>query len=178
MISQREAVYTATHAVLKENKIPFEDKDDISEVMTDTIRGQVHAIICESFKAKKVGFKDTPSNREKLENPAKLSSYSSGVISNWYRKDRRFNGDVAYTPKNPGSRAGQGDPQLKALRALAKQFAGVDEDKSALISTQIDERVLVIQAEKAKKIAVDLSAIPPDLLEELGLSIESNEEAS
>lgn len=172
-MKQSEAVYTATKSVLSENDIHFEDGQDISEVMTDEIRGQVHAIVCESFQQGKVELKDTQSNREKLENPAKMSSYVSGLISNWYRKDKRFNGGVVYTPKNPGSRAGQGDPKLKALRALFKQFNGVDQAKADLLQSQIDERVAEIQAEKAKKIQVDLSALPADLIEELGLSNDS-----
>lgn len=172
-MSQREAVYTATHNVLTENEITFEDGQDISEVVTDTIRSSVHVIVCESFSSGNVEFKDTPSNAEKLANPAKLSSYVSGLISNWYRKDKRFNGNTTYQPKNPGSRAGQGDAQLKALRALFKQFNGVDANKTTLIQEQIDDRVTVIQAEKAKAIKVDLTALPSDLLEELGLSIES-----
>ena len=168
--SQRDAVYTATHSVFTENDVHFEDGMNINDVMTDAIRGAVHAIVCESFSQGEVEFKDTPSNEEKLANPAKLSSYVSGLISNWYRKDKRFNGNTTYTPKNPGSRAGQGDAQLKALRGLSKQFEGVDAEKFALIQSQIEERVSYIQTEKAKKIQVDLSALPADLLEELGLN--------
>jgi len=170
MKTQREAVYTATVNALAESDVHFEDGMNIESVMTDAIRGQVHTIVCEGFSARTVEFKDTPENAEKLANPAKLSSYVSGLISNWYRKDKRFNGNTTYTPKNPGSRAGQGDPQLKALRALSKQFQGVDQAKFDLITAQIEERVKVIQSEKAKQTIVDYSAIPADLLAELGLS--------
>ena len=168
-MSQRDAVYQATHNVLTENGVDFEDGQNIASVMTDEFRGQVHAIVCESFTSGKVSFNDTPSNQEKLNNPSKLSSYVSGLISNWYRKDKRFNGGTTYVPKNPGSRAGQGDAELKALRALHRQFSGVDETKATMIQERIDARLTVIQAEKAKKIAVDLSALPAELIEELGL---------
>jgi hypothetical protein len=170
--SQREAVYTATVNVLGENDVHFEDGMSIDSVMTDAIRASVHEIVCEGFSSGTVEFKDTPENAEKLANPAKLSSYVSGLISNWYRKDKRFNGNTTYTPKNPGSRAGQGDPQLKALRALSKQFQGVDQAKFDLITAQIESRVAAIQSEKAKHTIVDYSAIPADLLAELGLSNE------
>jgi hypothetical protein len=170
-MSQKEAVYTATHSVLSENDIHFEDGMNINDVMTDDIRGAVSAIVCESFSQDNVEFKDTPSNQEKLDNPAKLSSYVSGLISNWYRKDKRFNGNTTYTPKNPGSRAGQGDAQLKALRALFKRFSGVDQAKADLLAAQIEARVSEIHSEKAKKIAFDLSALPADLIEELGLTV-------
>ena len=64
---------------------------------------------------------------------------------------------------------GQGDPQLKALRQLAKQFSGVDEAKAKEINTHIEARIKIVSAEKAKKIDIDLSQIPADLKETLGL---------
>ena len=67
-------------------------------------------------------------------------------------------------------RAGQGDVQLKALRGLYKQYHGVDEKKTTLINAQIEVRLAAIQAERAKKIEVDLSSLPTDLIEELGLT--------
>ena len=169
MMNQKEAVYSATKNVLKENDIHFEDGGNIESVMTDDIRKSVHAIVCESFTAGEVSFQDTPANREKLENPSKLSGYVSGLISNWYRKDKRFNGGTTYTPKNPGSRAGQGDPELKALRALHKQFVGVDQAKADKIQLAIDEKVATIQAAKAKTVEIDYSVLPTDLLEDLGI---------
>lgn len=169
MRTQREAVYSATMNVLKEHGVHFEDGGNIGEVMNDTLRKEVHTIVVEGFKASEIAFKDTPANQEKLSNPSELSSYVSGLISNWYRKDKRFNGNTTYKPKNPGSRVGQGDSELKALRALYKKFEGVDADKAELIKTKIDARVATIQAEKAKSIEVDFSALPADLIEELGL---------
>ena len=119
-MNQREAVYTATKSVLTDAAVKFEDGNNINTVMTEDFRKRVHAIVIESFKSGAVEFKATPSNDAKLANDSELSSYVSGLISNWYRKDKRFNGNTQYTAKNPGSRAGQGDPQLKALRQLAK----------------------------------------------------------
>lgn len=171
-MNQRDAVYNATMSVLSENGVEFEDFGQINEVMTKELREQVHTIVCESFTSGKVSFQDTPANKEKLSNPTKLSSYVSGLISNWYRKDKRFNGNTVYTPKNPGSRAGQGDPQLKALRALHKQYSGVDADQAAKIQTAIDTRVSEIQAEKAKANPIDLSVLDPELLADLGIDQE------
>src|SRR5665213_1962213 len=47
--------------------------------------------------------------------------YVPGMVSNWIRKDLRLNGGEKYETKNPGSRAGQGDDQLKNLKALKAQ---------------------------------------------------------
>ena len=169
MRNQREAVYAATHSVLSDAGIDFEDGNNISDVMTQDLRGKVHAIVCESFRQGEVSFKETSANTEKMENDTKLKSYVSGLISNWFRKDKRFNGNTVYQPKNPGSRAGQGDATLKALRGLHKQFSGVDDDKAALIQTQINERLSIIASERAKKVTVDLSVLSPELLAELGI---------
>ena len=166
-MNQREAVYSATHSVLSDAGVHFEDFGQISDVMTKELRDKVHAIVCESFRQGEVSFKDTASNREKMSSDSKLNTYVSGLISNWYRKDKRFNGNTTYQPKNPGSRAGQGDAQLKALRGLKRKFAGTE--KESIIDAQINERLEAIQTERAKKIEVDLSVLPEGLAEELGL---------
>ncbi len=136
--------------------------------MTDELRSSITAIIVESFKAGEVEFKDTPANKEKLANDSKLKSYVSGLVSNWFRKDKRFNGNTTYKAANPGSRAGQGDSQMKNLRLLKKQFEAAGKD-SADIDSAISKRATEIKASKAKDINVDLNEIPAELKETLGL---------
>lgn len=166
--SQRDAVYAATVAVLSDAGIQFEDGMDVETVMSKDLRGSIAAIMFEGFKAGTISLEDTPSNREKLASPAKLNTYVSGVVSNWFRKDTRLNGGEKYVAKNPGSRAGATDPQLKALRQLFGQFKGTE--KETIIQAQIDARLATINAEKAKKVTVDISALPADLVEKLGLN--------
>lgn len=171
-MKQRDAVYNAVTSVLSDNDIHFEDGMNATDLLTKEFRSSVHTIVTEGFSSGSIEFADTPANQAKLADPSKLSSYVSGLISNWFRKDMRLNGNVKYTPKNPGSRVGSTDPQLKALRQLAKQFSGVDETKFTKIQGEIDIRVAAIQAERAKKVAIDYSVLPTDLIENLGLSIE------
>jgi hypothetical protein len=169
-VSQREAVYSAITSTFTENQVDFEDGQNVSEVLTDDMRASVHQILCEGFKRGDVAFEDTPSNREKLASDSKLNSYVSGLISNWVRKDTRFNGNTKYVAKNPGSRAGQGDSKLKTLRALKKQFVGTP--KESAIDSHITKRVEEIQAERAKSTeltAEQIAMIPSDLREKLGL---------
>src|SRR5271157_5995691 len=109
VISQREAVYNSIVLVLATASIEFKDGMSIDGLLTKDLRTQVHALVVDGFKSGEVEFEKTPSNAEKLASEAKLNSYVSGLISNWVRKDKRFNGNVTYVPKNPGSRAGQGD---------------------------------------------------------------------
>ena len=173
-MNQREAVYQAIHSVLTDGEIEFEDGGNVSEVLTKEMRENVHQIVVEGFRTGKVEFESTPANAEKLKTPSKLNSYVSGLISNWIRKDKRFNGNMSYVPKNPGSRAGQGDEQLKTLRALKRQFAGTA--KEAEIDVHIDKRVEELRAAKAQTTVITkeaLRSVPTDLLESLGLSEES-----
>jgi hypothetical protein len=166
-MKQKDAVYNAVTSVIKNSGKKFENGMNVQTIMSDTERDSVHAIIATGFKEGTISLEDTPSNREKLVSEAKLNQYVSGVISNWVRKDPRMNGNTKYVAKNPGSRAGSSDPQLKALRQLATQFKGTD--KEALIKKQIETRSAALSAEKAKQIKVDTSVLPADLLASLGI---------
>lgn len=145
----------------------FEDGMNVDAVISDNMRKSIIDIVCAGFSKGEVELKDTPSNREKLANPTKLRGYVGGLVSNWFRKDERLNGDTKYAIKNPGSRAGSTDPQLKALRALAVQFKGTP--KETIIKSQIEARQSAIAKEKASKVVVDISALSAELVEQLGL---------
>ena len=159
MKSQKEAVYSATMSVLTEKGISFEDGQNIGDVMTKEIRESIQAIVCEGFRNSEVEFRQTDSNSSKLTDRAKLSSYVSGLVNNWFRKDKRFNGNTTYVAKNPGSRVS--DPKLKALKMLLKKFEGTE--KSALIQTEITKLEAEHQAAKAKEVEVDMSQVPAEL---------------
>jgi len=87
----------------------------------------------------------------------KLTSYVSGLVSNWLRKDKRMNGNVAYVAKNPGTRTGAGDEALKAMRTLLS--ATTDEEARAEIQVEIDKRVGEL---KPKKV-INVDALPESL---------------
>jgi hypothetical protein len=168
-MKQREAVYAAVKNVFADAGVSFEDGQNANELMTEELRKSVHSIVIESFKTGTVEFKETNSNQEKLTDASKLNSYVSGLISNWLRKDRRLNGNVSYTAKNPGSRVGSTDPQIKALRQLWKQFSGKDEAKAAEIKICLDKRIAEVQVTKAKAIKIDTTVLPEDLIKSLGI---------
>ncbi len=170
-MKQRDAVYNAITSVLKDSGVHFEDGTDVSPLLTKELRGKVHAIVAEGFTSGTIEFDPTAANQAKLADEAKLNAYVSGLISNWVRKDKRFNGGVSYVAKNPGSRMGSSDDQLKTLRALRKQFAGTE--KETIISEQIDRRVAELRAATAKKPTVSaeqLASLPSDVLEALNIS--------
>lgn len=152
-MTQKTAVFAAITGVLTEAQIKFEEGMNVATVMTKELRGQVNAILCESFRAGKIDL-------DKEYTDAELKNYVSGLQSNWIRKDNRLNGGVKYIAKNPGSRAGSGDPELKALRALLSTQTS-DEARSE-IQGYIDAKVESIQASKVKS-NVDFSALPEEL---------------
>lgn len=169
-MKQRDAVYNAVVNVLTNAGVAFEDGMDASSFLTKELRSQVQEQVAQGFANGTIDFDDSPSNQAKLRDDSKLLAYVSGLISNWLRKDRRLNGNVTYSPKNPGSRAGQGDEQLRTLRALHRQFVGVDDEKADTIKQHIDARIEEIRAANALNTKVDVSTLSPELIASLGLN--------
>jgi hypothetical protein len=91
------------------------------------------------------------------------AKYVPGMVSNWLRKDLRLNGGEKYATKNPGSRMGSGDEQLKNLKALKS----LHPEHSAAIDEQIAVRLAEIAPKKT--VTVDLDKIPEALRAQLGL---------
>ena len=151
--NQKEAVYNAIRSVLAENNISFEDGSDVSTYMTREYRAVVNQILFEGFRAGNIEL-----DREFTD--TELKSYVSGLQSNWIRKDKRLNGNTQYVAKNPGSRAGAGDAQLKAMRALLATLS--DAGDRAEVETAIAQRVAEIDASKPKA-QVDVSKLPDAL---------------
>lgn len=165
-MKQKEAVFTAINHVLSENQVSFESGLDVSTLLTKEIRSQVTNILVNQFQSNEVDM-DTNFAANTVTNTPKLRAYVSGLISNWVRKDTRLNGNIAYVPKNPGSRKGSGDPQLKALRALHGQATN-DADR-AEIQGFIEARITELQVAKATTAKLDVSLLPEALVAKLNL---------
>jgi len=167
-MKQREAVYSATINALQESGIKFEKGMDVNKVMTKDIRTKIISIVEAGFKAGTVTFKDNVGNNEKMSDPSKLHAYVIGLVNNWHRKDKELNGGTQYAPKNPGSRTGLQDQQLKALRAVRTQFADQPE-KLAKIQEAIDSRIVTLKMGKATKVSFNSADLPTELAEALGI---------
>jgi len=159
---QKDAVYLAITNVLESNGIPFEDGMDIKTLMSKELRAQVSQVLCQGFTNGTIDYAgEVPTDSD-------LKEYVGGLISNWVRKDPRFNGNTKYVAKNPGSRAGQGDEQLKNLKLyLATKTDPADK---AEVQKYIDARVAELAAEKAKSVEIDTSALPEALRSKFGIS--------
>jgi len=144
-VNQKEATYNAICAVTG-----FKG-EGVLEISKEQ-RAQVNMILFEGFKSGKIELDREFTDQE-------LKSYVSGLQSNWIRKDKRLNGGIKYEAKSPGSRAGSGDPSLKAMRTLLSTLT-TDADK-AEVQAHIDARIAELNVAKAP--TIDYSALPPVL---------------
>lgn len=153
--SQKDAVFNAIKSVLEANNIHFEEGSSAGSLMTKELRAEVNSTLVEGFQSGSIEL-DSPKTEKELK------AYASGLQSNWLKKDKRLNGGVAYMPKNPGSRTGQNDPQIKALRALLS--TKTDPAEIEEIQGYIDQRLEVLAAnKKTKSVTVDFTALPEEL---------------
>lgn len=113
------------------------------------------------------GFRNGEIELDREYDDSELKAYVSGLQSNWLRKDKRLNGGVMYTPKNPGSRVGGGDAQLKALRTLQKMQT--DPAKILEIQAFIDKRLAEIKP-AATTVSVNVEDLPEELRSKYGVS--------
>lgn len=169
MVNQKQGVYDAVVAYCEEHNIHFED--GIKVEFTKEQRSAVVEMVTQALIAGEIEFSD--SAKAKHDTEAKKRTYCNGLVSNWLRKDTRLNGDTVYQIKNPGSRAGQGDEQLKNLKLLLKTID--DDAQKEKVQEAIDTRVEELKAEKLGKVEINYDAIPDTLKEALGLNAEVEE---
>jgi hypothetical protein len=142
-VSQKQAVFSAVTNVCSPN-------DDGSFTPTKEQRAQVNLILFEGFKAGTI-------ECEREYTDSELKAYVSGLQSNWLRKDKTLNGGVQYVAKNPGSRAGSTDPQIKAMRLLLSTKS--EPSERAEIQAFIDKRVAEIKPAKSTELTAEQIAV-------------------
>lgn len=152
--TQKDAVYSAITSVLTEHNIVVDETLNINAVMTRELRSQVNQILFEGFKAGSIKL-------DKDFTDSELKAYISGLQSNYLRKDKRLNGGTKYIAQNPGSRVGVSDPSLKAMRALLSTLTS--ESDKLEVQAAIDSRLSEINALKAKKVSINIDALPASL---------------
>ena len=145
-MTQGEAVFQAVRTIFTEGKVPPTTE------WSNEQKHSVHSAILAMFQAGLVN-KNSGGSDE-----ASLLKYIPGLTNNWVRKDLRLNGGSQYVPKNPGSRQGSGDEQLKNLKLMLPMVS--DPEAKAAVQAEIDKRI----AQLAKPVAtLDVSKIPEHL---------------
>lgn len=125
MLSQKDAVYQATMAVLEQNNVNFQDGQNVRDAIKDNLklRGQIRNLVFEGLKSGQVAF----GGDEDQKDEGSLRRYATGLISNWFRKDRRLNGGGRYVPAS--SRADQHiSSGEKKIRQLQTAIDATDDD--------------------------------------------------
>ena len=143
-MTQKEAVFSAITNVCGPSDGAFTPSKEE--------RAQVNQILFEGFRSGKIEL-------DREYDDSGLKAYVSGLQSNWLRKDKRLNGGVAYVAKNPGSRAGSTDPQVKAMRQLLS--TKTDPSERAEIQAFIDKRVSEIKP--TKSVTINVADLPAEL---------------
>ena len=161
-MTQKEAVVSAILGVLAERNVEYTLGGEVvvSDILTSEDKSEVRACLFTQFKAEEIDLK-AESKAKYMGDDKELKKYVSGLLNNWVRKLPDFNAGSAYKAKNPGSRAGNSDDQIKALRALLTQTTDAGEIEQ--INTAIDKRQAEIAVEKAKSVVINVDALPDHL---------------
>lgn len=162
-MNQRQATVSTILAVLQERGVEYElnSQTPISEVLTPEDKHKVRETLFTMFRFGQVDYKET--FQAQVDDDKALKNYISGLTNNWIRKAPEFNNDQAYQAKNPGTRQGAQDEQIREMKKLLS--ATTDPEAKVLINQAIESR----QAEIKPSISVNLDAIPAALRAKLGL---------
>lgn len=154
-MNQRDATCNCILSVLSDRGVEYEQSGPtpISSVLTAEDKATVRAILFTQFRAGKIDYKNALPTDDKV-----LSNYISGLVNNWIRKAPEFNCDVTYQAKNPGSRAGSGDEQIKEMKKLLS--VTTDPEAKLAIAEAIAERQAII---KPTTVTIDVSKLPEHL---------------
>jgi len=95
-----------------------------------------------------------------------LRNYMVGLLNNHIRKAKELNGDVKYEAANPGSRAGQSNPAIKATRQLYKKFKeekGEDDASTIKVKSTLDKMVAEHKAKSKPEAEINEDDLPEEL---------------
>jgi len=153
VVNQREGVFAAIQAVLAETGTEIHNnslemaKEDLQSVVMIVTHGLLAGTI--EMRAE---------SRAKYPDEKSMKKYTTGLVNDFFRKDKRVNGGTKYEAKNPGSRAS--DPVIKELNKLKTLHEGNDE-----VLASIDEEIATRQAAKTetKKIIINEELVPESL---------------
>lgn len=161
MNTQKTAVCNAIMSVVKERT--GQDYELNGEViMKDIFNKQdlakVRAIIVAGFEANEIALSDEARAKHEANG---FVTYTNGLIKNWVKKNPDFNNGQKYEPKNKGSRRGQGDETVRALRQLLKT-PDMDAEVRAECELALEQRLAEIAPTKAQA-PINKEALPEHL---------------
>ena len=156
--SQKEAVYLAITSFLQENGRQLDDGDKIDLSSED--KKTIVTMIVTAIETHSMEFSAEAAIN--YDTPEKVRNYSTGLLSNWLRKDERLNGGKKHSIKKPGSRVGQDDLIVKSLKKLKKALTSQKEIEA--VDLEIEARIEILRLEKVKNVSINKDDIPAHLL--------------
>jgi len=162
--SQKEAVVAAVEEILGDN---FESGvTPVKETITSDQLGQLREQILTGILGGSIAY-----NGDRSDSKA-VSRYVNGMIDNHFRKAKELNGGMKYTVKNTSGSRGSRDPQLTALRKLAKGYAVGSAELARIQSAIASREAQLVQERNAAKAQskrsetlkkIDASVLPAEL---------------
>lgn len=167
-MNQRQGVYLATVNTLADAGVNFDDGQagGVKPLVTDEALKTIIGLVATGILAGEIEM--SAEGRAKYTEEKTMKVYANGLVNNWFRKDKRLNGDTKYEAKNPGSRAGCGDETLKALKALRATKS--DAADLAVIDEAIEARKSELGEAKVKTLTAEqIEALPANIRSLLGI---------
>jgi osmotically-inducible protein OsmY len=160
-ISQHSAVVTQVKAQLGERFTPGQD---VKDYITKADRQAVAAKIAQQMLDGEVTLSDEAKAKYGESAETLASRYVMGMVTNWLNKSKELNGGTKYTTKNPGSRAGSGDEQVREMRKLRKQLAELGNTEGVeRVDAAIAQRLAEIGASKTSTVEINAEVLPEAL---------------
>ena len=165
-ISQHQAVVNAVKSQLGERFIPGQD---VKPFVTKSDRQAIAATIAKQMLDGEVALSDSAKAKYGDSVDTLASKYVMGMVTNWLNKSPDLNGGTKYVTKNPGSRAGSGDDQIREMRKLKKQLTELgNTEGAARVDAAITARLAELEPAKVKAFDINVEALPEELRALLG----------
>lgn len=159
MSGQKQAVVNAILSVIKERTgqdYEMNGEVKMKDIFTKQDHDTVRAIIIAGFEANEIDLSDDARAKHEANG---FVTYTNGLIKNWVKKNPDFNSGEKYEPINKGSRAGQGDETVRALRQVLKTVT--DPEVRAEVEQALTDRLAEIKPSTA--VVINTEALPEHL---------------
>lgn len=163
--SQKEAVVSAVAKILGKSFIS--GSTNVKEIITPEQLTQLRETILKGIQAGTIAYNKDASDEKAVRR------YVNGMIDNHFRKAKELNGGTKYAVQTSGSGRGARDPQLSALRKLAKNYESGSAEQQKVL-TAINSRETQLAAERQAAAAarkrestlknIDTSVLSPELV--------------
>lgn len=150
-VNQKEAVYNAVVGYMSEQGRSVVDGEAVQ--LDREEKRTIIGMLAASLEAGEIAVSEA--KQAKMTEAKDYRDYASNILNNWTRKDLRLNGGEQYETKNPGSRAGAGDDQVKELKKFRSTLS--DPDQIAAVDAAIEERLTELRAERNKAKVEDIN---------------------